>query len=1009
MVQSDSPMMKFYSFFCVVILMLLSSLSIQVYAQSRTVSGRVISSDDGSPVPGVNVLEKGTSNGTVTDSDGRFSIQVSGNNAVLTFSFVGYATQEVTVGNQSVLNITLQVDVRALEEVVVVGYGQVEKKDLTGSIVSVNQASFNKGVMTSPQDLLLGKVAGVVVTQGSGAPGSGAQIRIRGGSSVNASNDPLIVVDGFPLDNSGVAGLSNSLTTINPNDIENITVLKDASATAIYGARASNGVIIITTKKGSVGKPVLNYNAQVSVSTLARKAEVLTGDEFRDLITSLEGSYGIDAAAIAKLGNENTDWQDEVFRNAVSTDHLLSLSGSTRNIPYRVSYGFTDQQGILKTTGLQRHSFNVNVSPSFLNDNLRVTAGIKGMHTRHNFGDEGAIGSAVSFDPTQPVRNGNTRWGGFFTWTLDPNDPNSDASAIAPRNPVARLELTDNRSKVFRYIANLEADYRFSFLPDLRAHLNMGIDQSKSTGFNNVSPLAPWTSELGSRTDYTGENVSRLFDLYLNYSKVINDHKVDFTGGYSYQSFQRDGSNFSRSYDGSVYYDYEVNQEGDTVARKFIPNPNYLISFFGRANYNYKGKYLLTATLRTDGSSRFAKDNRWGLFPAVAVAWRLKSENFLADAKSLSDLKLRLGYGVTGQQDVGGAYPYLPVYVLSTPTAQYQFGNTFYQTFRPSAYDASFKWEETITYNVGLDVGLWSDRITASVDYYFRDSRDLINTIPIPAGSNFNNFLTTNVGNLENRGVEITLTAKAVKTNSVTWDIGFNLSHNVNKITKLTATDDPNYQGINIGGISGGVGNTIQNNNVGFPQNSFFVFQQIYDANGRPIEGLYVDRTGNGGNVVSNQLNKYHYKQPSPIVLMGFTSMLSYKNFDFFMAGRVSLGNYVYNNGASNTFYQAAFNNNTVTFNNLRRFIYDTNFAAAQYWSDFYVENGSFFKMDNMSLGYTATQLFNQKLKARFSLTVQNTFMVTKYSGIDPEIANGIDNNLYPRPRVFLVGINLTY
>ncbi|GIV35911.1 MAG: SusC/RagA family TonB-linked outer membrane protein [Cyclobacteriaceae bacterium] len=813
----------------------------------------------------------------------------------------------------------------------------------------------------------------------------------------------------FHWTTGGVAGLSNSLSTINPNDIENITVLKDASATAIYGARASNGVIIITTKKGAVGKPTLSYNAQVSVSTLARKAEVLTGDEFRALMNDLSGQYGINAAALAKLGNANTDWQEEVFRNAVSTDHLVSLSGSVREIPYRISYGFTDQQGILKTTGMQRHSVNLNISPTFLNDNLRVSASLKGMQTRHNFGDEGAIGSAVSFDPTQPVYNGNTRWGGFFTWTEDPGDPNSDASAIAPRNPVARLALTDNRSKVFRYIANLEADYRFSFLPELRAHVNMGIDYSKSEGFNNVSQLAPWTSELGSRTDYTGKNQSRLFDFYLNYAKEINDHKIDFTGGYSYQSFQRDGSNFSRSYDNSVYYDYDVTQDGDTVARKFIPDPNYLISFFGRANYNYKGKYLVTATLRTDGSSRFAEENRWGVFPAVALAWRMKSENFLADVKGLSDLKLRLGYGVTGQQDVGGAYPYLPVYVLSTSTAQYQFGDTFYQTFRPSAYDASFKWEETTTYNAGLDIGLISDRITASVDFYFRESRDLINTIPIPAGSNFNNFLTTNVGNLENRGLEITLNAKAIKTNTLTWDLGFNLSHNKNKITKLTATDDPNYQGVNVGGISGGVGNTVQNNNVGFAQNSFFVFQQIYDANGRPIEGLYVDRTGNGGNVVSNQLNKFHYKQPAPIVLMGFTSTLTYKNFDFFMAGRLSLGNYVYNNGASNTFYQAAFNNNTVTFNNLRRFIYDTGFAAAQYWSSHYVENGSFFKMDNMSLGYNVSELFNQKLKARFSLTVQNAFMVTNYSGIDPEIANGIDNNLYPRPRVFLVGVNLTY
>lgn len=1008
-------MIKFYPHAGKWLLVFFMGFTTWLWAQSRTVSGRVTSGDDGAPIPGVNVLEKGTSNGTVTDSDGRFSIQVNNAGAVLVFSFVGYTTAEMNVGNQTSLNVVLQPDVTTLSEVVVVGYGQVERKDLTGSVVSVNTTTFNKGVMTSPQDLLLGKVAGVVVTPGSGAPGSGVQIRIRGGSSVNASNDPLIVVDGFPLDNAGVAGLSNSLTTINPNDIETITVLKDASATAIYGSRASNGVIIITTKRGTSGKPTLNYNAQVSVSTLARKAEVLTGDEFRELMTSLEGNYGINAAALSKLGNENTDWQDEIFRKAISTDHLISLSGTARNIPYRVSYGFTDQQGILRTTGMNRHSINLNVSPSLLNDNLRITAGLKGMYTRHNFGDEGAIGSAVSFDPTQPVRNGNTRYGGWFTWTLDPNDPNSDASAIAPRNPMAVLALTDNRSKVFRYIANFEADYRFSFMPELRAHINAGIDAATSEGFNNVSPLAPWTSELGLRTDYNGENRSRLLDLYLTYNKELGDHKIDFTGGYSYQSFQRDGSNFSRSYDGSVFYDYELDfsdagdADGDTVARKFIPNPNYLISFFGRANYNYKGKYLVTATLRTDGSSRFARENRWGVFPAIALAWRLNRENFLAGVSSLSDLKLRLTYGITGQQDVGGAYPYLPLYTLSTLTAQYQFGNTFYQTFRPSAYDASFKWEETITYNAGVDIGLWGDRLTASLDFYFRESRDLINVIPIPAGSNFNNFLLTNVGNMENKGVELMLNSKIIKTSQFSWDLGYNLSYNVNKITRLTATDDPNYQGNNVGGIAGGVGNTIQNDNVGYPRNSFFVFQQIYDANGRPIEGFYVDRTGQGGNVAANQLNKYRYKQPAPIVLMGFTSTIAYKNFDLFLAGRVSLGNYVYNNGASNSFYQAAFNNNTVTFNNLRRFIYDTGFATAQYWSDFYVENASFLKMDNMSLGYTASQLFNQKLKARFSFTVQNAFVVTKYSGIDPEVANGIDNNLYPRPRVFLFGINLTY
>jgi TonB-dependent starch-binding outer membrane protein SusC len=1002
-------MTKFYANMtrCFAVILVLSSTLI--WAQGRLVTGKITSGDDGTALPGVNILEKGTSNGAVTDASGNYSIQVAGPESILAFSFVGYATSEVMVGSQTTINVVLQGDVMALAEIVVTGYGTVEKKDLTGSVVAINERIFNKGVMTSPQDLLLGKIAGVGVTQGSGAPGSGSQIRIRGGSSVNASNDPLIVVDGFPLDNNGVAGMSNSLATINPNDIESMTVLKDASATAIYGSRASNGVIIITTKKGSSGKPKVTYNGQYSLSSNINQVEVLEAYEYRALIRSKVGKYGINAAAIDKLGTEETNWQDQVYRTAFSNDHNLSVNGTTKDIPYRVSYGFTDQQGILKTTSMQRHSINLNVSPSFLDDYLKVNVSLKGMLSKHNFGDQGAVGAAVSFDPTQPVRNGNTRYGGYFTWVADQSDVNSAPNAIAPRNPVAMLELTDNRSDVKRLIGNLELDYRFSFLPELRAHLVTGIDYSKSTGFNNVSTMAPWTSELGSLTDYTGENQSKLFDLYFNYMKEFNIHKVDITAGYSYQSFERDGSNFSRAADGSIYYDYENDEDGNYLPRIFIPNPNYLVSFFGRVNYNLNKKYLVTATVRTDGSSRFAEENRWGVFPAVALAWRINNESFLADVSAISDLKLRAGYGITGQQDVGGAYPYLPVYVASTPTARYQFGDTFYTTFRPQAYDAAFKWEETTTYNVGVDFGFLKDRFTGSIDYYFRESRDLINTIPIAAGSNFNNFLTTNVGNLENRGIELTINAKAIRTDELRWDIGYNLAHNVNKITNLTATDDPNYQGNNVGGISGGVGNTIQNNNVGFPVNSFFVFQQIYDENGTPIEGFYVDRTGNGGSVVSNQLNKYHYRNPAPKLLMGLTSMLSYNNFDFFFAGRLSLGNHVYNNGAANTFWQSAFNNNTVSFNNLRTFIYDTGFEAAQYWSDLYIEDASFFKMDNMSLGYTTEQLFNQKLKARFSLTVQNAFMVTHYKGLDPELANGIDNNLYPRPRTFLLGINLTY
>jgi TonB-dependent starch-binding outer membrane protein SusC len=1007
-------MIKFYllkrSIF--LILLLTSTLA---FAQEVRISGKVTAEDDGVGLPGVSILEKGTSNGTVTDADGNYSISV-GSNSTLVFSFVGYASQEVSVSGQTSINVTLQTDVTALNEVVIIGYGQVERKDLTGSVVAIDQKTFNRGVMISPQDMLVGKVAGVQVVPGSGAPGSGATIRIRGGSSVNASNNPLIVVDGFPLDQSDkgtVSGSSNGLAAINPNDIESMTVLKDASATAIYGARASNGVIIVTTKKGAAGKPKLSYTGQYSLSKPIKYAEVFTGDEYREMIASKEGSFGINAAALAKIGTENTDWQKEIFQDAFSHDHNLSVSGTTSDIPYRASYGYTAQEGILKTTEMNRHTLNVNLSPSFLNDNLKVTASLKTSFTKQNFGDEGAIGAAVSFDPTQPVRNGNTRYNGYFTWVANQSDVNSAPNAIAPRNPVARLAYTDNRSEVWRTLGNLQLDYRFSFLPELRANLNIGFDKAKGEGFNNIDKVAPWTSEEGQLLDYTGENTSRLMDLYFNYVKEVGSSKFDITAGHSYQSFRRDRTNFSRNVDEDLFYDYDLDHrdesdaDGDTVARADIPDLNYLMSFFGRFNYTLNEKYLLTATLRADASSRF--DKAFGLFPSAAFAWRVSEEGFLEDVNAISDLKLRVGWGVTGQQEVGGTYPYLATYVQSTPTAQYQFGNTFYPTLRPSAYDADFKWEETTTLNFGLDFGFLDGRISGAFDIYQRETKDLINTIPIPAGSNFNNFLLTNVGNVEINGFEITLNTQPIKRDNMNWTLGFNLSRNETKITKLTATDDPNYQGNNVGGISGAVGNTIQNDNVGYPRNSFFVFQQIYDANGMPIEGLYVDRTGEGGSVTSNQLNKYRFHNPAPLVTMGVTSNFNYMNFDLFLAGRLSVDNYVYNNGASNSFYSAAFNANTVSFNNLRTYVNDTQFNTAQFWSDVYVENASFFKMDNISLGYNFNDLFNHKLGARVSFTVQNAFVITDYKGIDPELSNGIDNNLYPRPRVFLLGVNLTY
>ena len=1016
-------MIKFYLFKPWAFLILALSCSL-ASAQTR-VTGSVTSGEDGSVLPGVSILEKGTTNGTVTGVDGTYSINTS-ENAILVFSFVGFVTQEVSVGAQSSVNVTLQSDVTALSEVVIIGYGEQKKEDLTGSVTAISTKDFNRSVVGSPQDLIVGRVAGVQITSNSGAPGSGSTIRIRGGSSIGASNDPLIIIDGFPVDNSEVKGMSNPLATINPNDIESYTILKDASATAIYGSRASNGVIIVTTKKGKEGKPEINYNGTFSLSKATDFVDVLSGDEYRALTAELVESgtvSGLNAASLERQGSENTDWQEEIYQEAFTHDHNVSVSGAIKEVPFRFSYGYTDQEGILKTTEMKRNTLSLNVNPSLLDDHLRINASIKYVNSKTDFGNTGAVGAAVSFDPTQPIRNGNTRYGGYFTWVnLDQTlpdgsmDPDGDANTFSSSNPVALLEYTNNSSDVNRTIGTLQLDYRFPFLPDLRANLNGGFDVSKSDGINNTAPEAPWiyrnyTTGTGELIDYTGENQSKVLDFYLNYVKVLDKHKFDVTAGYSWQHFKREGTNFQRSGD-----ETPIIRDNSAFA-----NENYLVSFFGRLNYTLNGKYLLTATLRDDGSSRFSKENRWGLFPAVALAWRMKEERFLSGFEALSDLKLRASYGVTGQQDIpGGYYPYLPIYRQSIGGASYQFGNQFVPTLRPDPYDANIKWEETTTYDVGLDVGFFNNRLTASVDVYQRETKDLINNVPIANGSNFSNYLTTNVGNLENRGIEFTLNAKPIEKSDLEWNVGFNLTHNENKITKLTLTDDPSYVGVNVGGISGGVGNNIQIHTVGYPANSFYVFEQVYNSDGIPIEDLYVDRTGTGGSVSSNNLNKYHYHSPAPRILMGLNSTLRYKQLDFSFSGRFSFDNYVYNNVLSGATYSAIYIQSGF-FGNVPKELENIQFVNPQYWSDHFVENASFFKMDNMSVGYNFDQLLSKKLRARLSFTVQNAFIVTDYSGIDPEVNNtllqnniiisnpGIDNNIYPRPRVFLLGVNLTY
>ncbi|MBX2915078.1 MAG: TonB-dependent receptor [Cyclobacteriaceae bacterium] len=968
--------------------------SVVSFGQNRVVTGRVTSADDGQGIPGANILLKGTNTGTTTNADGDFSLTI-GNDAILVISYIGYTTQEVVVGSQSRLTVSLQTDITALQEIVVVGYGEVQKKDATGAVTAISNKDFNKGVLMSPQDLLTGRIAGVSVISNSGAPGAASQIRIRGGASLTANNDPLIVIDGFPVDATDPGGIANPLATLNPNDIETFTVLKDASATAIYGSRASNGVIIITTKKGKAGKVQWNYNGNVSVSSPMKFVDVLNATEYKALVNDLsnQGTFGITPTALGLLGNADTDWQREIFRTSISHDHNVSASGTVKNLPYRVSYGYTNQQGILKTTGMQRHSINLNLTPTFLNGDLKVTASAKASHAVSNFGDEGAIGNAISFDPTQPVRDGNETYGGYFSWLSKGTPQITNGNS----NPVAMLEQTNNQGTNQRFIGNAQFEYKLPFLRELKAVLNLGLDVSSTEGFNRAPLNSGFIHSTGTLTGrnntYSGKNQSELLDLYFNYTKDLGIHRLDATLGYGWQHFYRTR-------------DSRNENAIQTVDPPPSPSENYLVSFFGRLNYTLNGKYLLTATLRNDGTSRVAPENRWGLFPSLALAWRLKDEGFLSSVSAVSDLKLRVGYGVTGQQDVAGAYyPYLAVYRTSNDLAQYQLGNSYFFTLRPEAYDPNIKWEETTTYNVGLDFGFLNDKITGSIELFQKNTKDLLNNIGIPNGVNFSNFLTTNVGSMENQGIEIALNYSPFTRPDFSWTIGVNFTSINSTITKLNLTDDPNYPGVFLGNV--GVGANVQNHRVGFPASSYFVYQQVYDENGKPVEGLYVNRSG-GDSPAASEANKYHFNRPVADYLIGINSRGNYKKFDFSFASRMSIGNYLYNNvEAGYAYYNGVYTQQH--FRNIPSMVTDAGFVGQQVFSDYYVQNASFFKLDNASVGYNLDNVVKQGLKARISLTVQNAFIITKYKGLDPESVGGIDNNIYPRPRTFLLGLNVTF
>lgn len=964
-----------------------------------TVSGSVTDQETGELLPGVNITVKGMQLGTSTDENGSYNLNVTSLQDTLVFSYVGYVRQEVPIQDRTTINIALSPDVQQLEDIVVIGYGTQQLQDNTGSVASVSSEDFNQGAITSPEELFQGKTAGVTVTSNDGAPGSGATIRIRGGSSLAASNDPLYVIDGVPLDGGGVSGMRNPLNTINPNDIESVSILKDASATAIYGSRASNGVVLITTKKGSAGQELsVNYTGKASYQTEGKKIEVLSADQFREVVETRFGENGT-----RFLGEANTNWQDHIYQNAFSQNHNLSFTGAYNTLPYRVSLGFTDNGGILKTSQMDRFTGSVALNPTFFDDQLKVDLNFKGMRVNNRFANRGAIGTALRFDPTKPVTvdTAGAPYGGYYTWV--DNDGNS--IPIAPANPMALLEQTTDESKVNRTIGNIKFDYALPFIPNLNAVLNMGYDYSNVAEGQVLIPENAAFADDGSaatgvRTDYAQDKENELLDFYLNYVESYDsiDSEIDFTAGYSWEHHYSQGSDYVTNYDraDTLVVDQDTDYETE----------HYIVSFFGRMNYSFKEKYLLTATIRQDGTSRFSEDNRWGLFPSAALAWKIHEESFLSEVEDLNQLKLRLGYGVTGQQRINqGDYPYLGTYTYSEPNARYQFGDEFVTTLRPEGYNADLKWEETTTYNIALDYGLFNDRIFGSIEAYYRETEDLLNIVPVSAGTNFTNRILSNVGNLEVKGLEFSVTGRPIFTENTYWEIGFNATHTVDEITKLTTVDDPDYIGVETGGIAGGVGNTIQIHSVGHPRNSFFVYEQVYDQDGNPIEGVYVDRNGDGQ---ITDADKYRYESPNADIKLGLSSRFEYKRWDASFSARTNLGNYVYHNVASNNgFYEDMRYNQYIR--NAPRSIFDTNFQNAQFFSDHYVENASFLRMDNITVGYTLNDLYSQIQSLRVSATVQNAFVISDYSGLDPEVFNGIDNELYPRPRTFVLGLSLNF
>lgn len=1005
-----------------------------VMAQS-VVTGKVSESKNGKGIAGVTVTVTGTRVSTQTDADGFYKLSVPQDAKSLTFTSVGYTSQDVAIGGGSV-NVSLVETAQQLTDVVVVAYGTRKKTDLTGAVTQISAKDFQKGNNNSAEQLLQGKVAGLQVTSGGGSAGGGSRLRIRGGASLNASNDPLIVIDGVPVESNNISGNGNLLNTINPNDIESMSVLKDASATALYGSRASNGVLIITTKKGVKGKLRYNFNSQANLGQVTKTVDVLSADQLRKIITDDAATTGLNTWK-NQLGTANTDWQKLIYQDAFGWDNALSMSGAIGGIiPFRLSGGVLTQEGILKTDKFNRYTGSLSLSPKFFDDHLSVNVNAKLTQTKSRFADGGAVGAAASFDPTQPV-NATNKYGGNFEWlqAADPVNglvvPIGTNGGSSQPNPLSLLYLRDNRSTVNRFIGNVQLDYKLHFFPDLHVQVNLGRDntvgkgddimdpklvtqvQSKVASVNGVNQLQ--ITSLGRYSHYAQEKANTLFETFLAYNKEIKaiDTKVDLLAGHTYQDFTTYVFNYaSYAVDGSWQpgqaANYNILIPGTTPTYAFDKPKYRLESYLGRANITVANKYLLTGSIRRDASSKFAKANRVGYFPAFAAAWKLKEE-FFKGTSAISEFKLRFGWGITGQQDGIGNYNYLPVYTRSNNQAEYQFGDVFYGYLRPNSYDPDLKWETTTTQNIGLDFGFLSNRITGSVELYNKKTKDLLSVVPVAAGSNFDIQLLTNVGNIENKGFEITLNTVPIRKGKMQWDFGFNVTYNNSKITNLLRNADPNFKGVETSGISGATGNNIGRHLVGQSPFAFFVYKQAYDEkSGQPIEGLYEDLNRDG---IINEADRYIYKKPAPDVLFGINTQFIYGKFSVGLAAHGTIGNYAYNNYFSGAGVLRSMKNPLNFVSNASASYLESGFSNNRFLSDYYIENASFLRLDNINLGYTVGKVLRNRANMRVAASVQNVFVITKYKGLDPEIASDtqVDNNIYPRPRVYSLGVNLDF